>query len=116
MLNNDAFIAQFKKKLSESGFELTKKEVKQIVQVNNSLVKELLVSGEGYKLGSLFKAEPVKRKPRTGRNPQTNKEIKIPAKNSVKFKLMENFKKELNGVSDGKEKKADKKDKKSKKK
>lgn len=116
MLNSDAFIAKFKKELDGAGFNLTKKEVKQIVQVNNSLVKELLVSGEGYKLGRLFKAEPVKRKARTGRNPQTNKEIKIPAKNSVKFKLMENFKKELNGVSNGKEKKADKKDKKSKKK
>ena len=39
MLNNDAFIAQFKKKLSESGFELTKKEVKQIVQVNKNRKK-----------------------------------------------------------------------------
>jgi len=36
--------------------------------------------------------EKVKRKARKGRNPQTGKEINIPAKNAVKFKPGKKFK------------------------
>lgn len=47
----------------------------------------------------------VDRKARTARNPQTNKEIKVPAKKGLKFKVMDKFKSEVESAGKKKGKK-----------
>lgn len=94
MLNQESFYEKVYKKLKEKGFTLTKKEVKEILKTNDEAIKEELLA-DGYKQGKLFKITPVDRKARVARNPQTNKEIKVPAKKGLKFKVMENFKSEV---------------------
>lgn len=49
-------------------------------------VKDALEKGETVTLIGFGTYSVVERKARTGRNPQTGKEIQIPAKKSVKFK------------------------------
>lgn len=104
MLNQEGFREKVYKKLKEEGFDLTKKEVKKILNVNNEAIKEELLA-DGYKQGKLFKIIPVERKARVARNPQTNKEIKVPAKKGLKFKVMDKFKNEVESAGKKKGKK-----------
>ena len=104
MLNQEGFTQKIYEKLKEKGFTLTKKEVKEILKTNEEAIKEELLA-DGYKQGKLFKIVKVDRKARTARNPQTNKEIKVPAKKGLKFKVMDKFKTEVESAGKKKGKK-----------
>ena len=104
MLNQEGFNEKVYKKLKEKGFTLTKKEVKEILKTNEEAIKEELLA-DGYKQGKLFKVVQVDRKARTARNPQTNKEIKVPAKKGLQFKVMDKFKSEVESAGKKKGKK-----------
>ena len=54
-------------------------------------VKDCLKDGESVVLAGFGTFSVSKRAARTGRNPQTGKSIKIPAKNVVKFKVGSNL-------------------------
>ncbi|MCP4755180.1 MAG: HU family DNA-binding protein [Proteobacteria bacterium] len=50
-------------------------------------IQDALKSGDGVQLVGFGTFQPVKQAARTGRNPQTGKALKIPAKTVVKFKV-----------------------------
>jgi nucleoid DNA-binding protein len=81
-VNKAELIATVSEKL-----EIPKKQVKAVVEAVFETVGETLERGEEVKLlpdFGVFKV--VERSERTGRNPQTGKKIKIPAKKVVRFK------------------------------
>ncbi len=66
---------------------LAKKEVVNFMdQLSTLAYKEVKTSGE-FVLPGFGKLVKIQRKARTGRNPLTGAEIKIPAKTVVKFKV-----------------------------
>ncbi len=64
--------------VAETG--IMKKEAKAAVDAIISAVKEALAKGEDVRLVGFGTFSVKKRKARTGRNPQTGKPLKIPAK------------------------------------
>jgi len=73
--------------------QLPKKQVKAVVDAVFEAVGEALEKGEEVKILPDFGVFKVaKRKARTGRNPQTGKKIKIPAKKVVRFKAAKRLK------------------------
>jgi len=65
--------------------ELTKVDSKKALDAFMKVTTEALKQGERVALVGFGSFSVVKRNERTGRNPQTGKEIKIAAKNVVKF-------------------------------
>ncbi len=65
---------------------LTKAEAKKSLDATIEAVSETLKTGERVALVGFGSFSVSKREARTGRNPQTGKEIKIAAKKVVKFK------------------------------
>jgi len=66
--------------------ECTKVQAKKVLEAFLEASTEALKKGDKIALVGFGTFSVVKRAPRTGRNPQTKKEILIPAKNVVKFK------------------------------
>ncbi len=71
--------------MAEKG-ELTKADAKKALDAFIESTQETLKSGEKLTLIGFGTFEVSERSARTGRNPQTGKEIQIPAKKVVKFK------------------------------
>ena len=67
----------------ESG--LTKKDSKEALEAIIKIVGETLKKGDKLTLTGFASFSVVQRAARTGRNPKTGKEIKIPAKKAIKF-------------------------------
>jgi DNA-binding protein HU-beta len=65
---------------------LSKVDAEKAINSMISIFTKALKKGEKITLPGFLVASTGKRKARTGRNPQTGKEIKIPAKTVVKFK------------------------------
>ncbi len=77
--------AEFISKLSEkTGF--SKKDAEKAVNSFMEVVKEALADGEKVSLVGFGTFEVIERSARKGRNPQTGKEITIPACKAPKFK------------------------------
>ncbi len=73
-----------------------KKVVKEVVNAVLETVAEALESGENVKLLPEFGVFSVaERAARVGRNPQTGKKIKIPARKVVKFKAGKRLKERI---------------------
>ena len=64
----------------------TKVQAKTVLEAFMDVTTGALKSGDKVALVGFGTFSVVKRAPRTGRNPQTKKEIQIPARNVVKFK------------------------------
>ena len=65
---------------------LTKADSKKALDAFIEATSEALKSGDRIALVGFGSFSVAKRSARTGRNPQTGKEISIPAKSTVKFK------------------------------
>ena len=65
----------------------TKKRAEELVNEFLGTVEKSLIKGETVQFVGWGTFEVKERAARTGINPQTKKEIKIPAKNVVKFKV-----------------------------
>jgi len=65
--------------------KLTKVDSKKVLDAFMKVTSEALGKGERVALVGFGSFSVVERSARTGRNPQTGKEIKIPAKKVVKF-------------------------------
>ena len=72
--------------------ETTKAESGRWVEAMIEGIHSNISDKEGIKLSGLGQFARVKRKARTGRNPQTGEEIKIPAKWTPVFKAGSQFK------------------------
>ena len=78
--------AEFVEKFAaKTGF--SKKDAAIAVNAFFDVTSEALKKGDKVVFPGTFKAEVVERKERTGRNPLTGAEMKIPAKKVVKAKL-----------------------------
>ena len=76
--------------------ELSKKDAEKAVKAFTDVVVEELKKGEKIQLVGFGTFEVSERAERTGRNPQTGAEMKIPASKSPKFKAGKAFKDVLN--------------------
>ena len=77
----------------------TKKRSEELVNQFLETVEKTLLNGDSVQFVGWGTFEVKERAARTGINPQTKKEIKIPAKNVVKFKV---GKKLADSVAEGK--------------
>ena len=77
----------------------TKKRSEELVNQFLETVEKTLLKGDSVQFVGWGTFEVKERAARTGINPQTKKEIKIPAKNVVKFKV---GKKLADSVAEGK--------------
>ena len=75
---------------------LSKKDAEASVKAFTEVVAEELKKGEKIALVGFGTFEVSQRAARTGRNPQTGKEIKIPASKAPKFKAGKALKDALN--------------------
>ena len=76
---------------------LSKKDAEAAIKAFTEVVAEELKKGEKIQLVGFGTFEVSHRAARTGRNPQTNKEIKIPASKAPKFKAGKALKDIVNG-------------------
>ena len=72
---------------------LSKSQADAALGAFQSVLVESLEKGEGVKITGLLSVERVERAARTGRNPRTGEEIKIPAGYGVKISAGSNLKK-----------------------
>lgn len=72
---------------------LTKRACREAIDTISSVITDSLARGEKVTLVSFGSFRVVKRKARRGRNPQTGQEIKIPAKDVVRFRPGKAFEK-----------------------
>tara|TARA_Y100000589_G_scaffold205004_1_gene193404 strand:+ start:907 stop:1179 length:273 start_codon:yes stop_codon:yes gene_type:complete len=75
---------------------LSKADAKRALDAFQSAITGALKKGDRIALVGFGSFSVSKRSARTGRNPQTGKEIKIPAKNVVKFKAGAELSKAVN--------------------
>lgn len=66
---------------------LTKTDGEKLLKAFEETVKDTLGKGESIQLIGFGTFSVTERSARTGRNPQTGKELQIPAKKVVKFKV-----------------------------
>ena len=76
-------------------FEISKKTAASIIEEYTALAIAETKKKGAFVLPGIGKSVLVKRKARIGRNPQTGKEIKIPAKTVVKIRPAKAFKEEI---------------------
>lgn len=76
--------------------QLTKKDSELALKAFMNVVSEELKKGEKIQLVGFGTFEVAKRAARTGKNPQTGKEIAIPASKSAKFKAGKALKETVN--------------------
>ncbi len=79
-----------------SQLELTKADCERIIDCTIDVVKKAVKKGDDVTLVGFGTFTKSKRKPRTGRNPQTGAAIKIPACTVPKFRAGKAFKDFLN--------------------
>ena len=72
---------------------LSKSQADAALGAFQSVLVESLEKGDGVKVTGLLSVERVERAARTGRNPRTGEEIKIPAGYGVKISAGSNLKK-----------------------
>lgn len=82
-------------KLAEKN-NCTKKIADDFLSNLESIIKESLINGEDARFGNLGTFKKLKRNERVGRNPQTNMEMIIPAKNIAVFRPSKMISEELN--------------------
>ena len=91
-------------KLSKATGE-TKKRSEEIIKKFLDIVEDELADGGSVKLVGHFSLEVKEKKARKGRNPQTGKEIHIPAKKAIKFSPGKGLIEKVNPAKKGKKKK-----------
>ena len=82
-------------KLVEEHPNLTKKEMGEMVEQMGEEIAGAVKSEGKFTLAGFGTFTLRKRKPRTGRNPQTGAEVKIPASKTIGFKPAKSLKETL---------------------
>jgi nucleoid DNA-binding protein len=86
-MNKTELVDKVAKKVS-----LTKKNTQAAIDSAVEVIMDAVKKGENVILVGFGSFKVIKRAARTGRNPQTGKEIKIPARKSPKFTPGKSFK------------------------
>ena len=91
-MNREELVAEIAKQT-----KLTQKSVGEVLTAIIDVTQDTVKKGEKVTLVGFGTFEPRKRAARNGRNPQTGKEIKIPAKTVPVFSAGKKFKEVVNG-------------------
>ena len=91
-MNKEELVQEISKKA-----KVTQKEAGEVLGALIDTIQNTVAKGKKVTLVGFGTFEPRKRAARNGRNPQTNKEIKIPAKTVPVFSAGKNFKTIVNG-------------------
>ena len=89
-----------KAEIVEAIYEKTDKnraDVKGLVEKLLDIMKQSIKADKSLLISGFGKFEAYDKKPRKGRNPQTNDTITLPARKVVVFRLSRKFRTELNG-------------------
>jgi DNA-binding protein HU-beta len=90
-MNKEELVQEVSKKA-----KVTQKEVSEVLSTFIDVVEKTVSKGKKVTLVGFGTFEARKRSARTGRNPQTGKEIKIPAKTVPTFSAGKKFKELVN--------------------
>jgi len=90
-MNKEELVQEVSKKA-----KVTQKEVSEVLSTFIEVVEKTVSKGKKVTLVGFGTFEARKRAARTGRNPQTGKEIKIPAKTVPTFSAGKKFKELVN--------------------
>jgi len=77
--------------------DLGKRESRQAVEATLELAKSALEAGEDLLISGFGKFQVKQKKPRKGRNPQTDQPLQLRERKVVTFKCSGVFRKKLNG-------------------
>ena len=88
--------SQIIKKLSDNYPNFLRKDLKKLVEIFISEVKNSLKRHERVELRDVFSLEPRLKKARIARNPRTNEKIYVKDKYSVLFKTSKMWSKKIN--------------------
>ena len=91
-MNKEDFVQEISKKAN-----VTQKEATEVLSSLIDTIQKTVAKGKKVTLVGFGTFEPRKRAARTGRNPQTGKELKIPAKTVPAFTAGKKFKTVVNG-------------------
>lgn len=91
-MNKEELVQEISKKAN-----VTQKEVAEVLSSLVDTIQKTVAKGKKVTLVGFGTFEPRKRAARTGRNPQTGKELKIPAKTVPAFSAGKKFKTVVNG-------------------
>ena len=91
-MNKEELVQEIAKKAS-----VTQKEATEVLSSLVETIQKTVAKGKKVTLVGFGTFEPRKRAARTGRNPQTGKELKIPAKTVPAFSAGKKFKTIVNG-------------------
>jgi DNA-binding protein HU-beta len=93
MMGKQAFVSEISRKL-----RLNKKEIKveDFVETFLDTLEKFIVKGEKVTFQKLFSLSLVERVARKGKNPKTGKEIIIPKRKIVSFKVSPHLKEKIN--------------------
>jgi len=91
-MNKEELVQEISKKA-----KVTQKEAAEVLSALVDTVQKTVSKGKKVTLVGFGTFEPRKRAARNGRNPQTGKEIKIPAKTVPVFTAGKKFKEVVNG-------------------
>ena len=92
MRNKEELVQEISKKAN-----VTQKEATEVLSSLIDTIQKTVAKGKKVTLVGFGTFEPRKRAARTGRNPQTGKELKIPAKTVPAFTAGKKFKTVVNG-------------------
>ena len=91
-MNKEELVQEISKKAS-----VTQKEAAEVLSALVETIQKTVAKGKKVTLVGFGTFEPRKRAARVGRNPQTGKELKIPAKTVPAFSAGKKFKTVVNG-------------------
>ena len=91
-MNKEELVQEISKKAG-----VTQKEASEVLASLVDTIQKTVAKGKKVTLVGFGTWEPRKRAARTGRNPQTGKELKIPAKTVPAFSAGKKFKTIVNG-------------------
>jgi len=93
MMGKQAFVSEISKKLKLNKHEI---KVEDVVDTFLQSFEKFLVKGEKITFQGLFSLSVVERAARKGKNPKTGKEILIPKRKAVAFKVSPHLKEKVN--------------------
>ena len=85
MIKKNDMLTAIATKCEESGLKITKKDLDTVFKAQSDFLLETIAANEETKIGEIVKIGGKHRDARKGRNPATNTEITIPAREGVPY-------------------------------
>ena len=85
MIKKTDMLTAIATKCEEAGLKITKKDLDVVFKAQSDFLLETIANNEETKIGEVVKVGGKHRDARKGRNPATNTEITIPAREGVPY-------------------------------